>query len=250
MLEKVKEIALRAGDMMLQGFDEIQEKSDVSNIVTNKDVEIQKYIIAQLKKMLPQSSFLAEESESYQEEDGYQWIIDPIDGTTNFAYDRHHSAVSIALMKDHQIIIGVCYDPYLKELFYAEKGKGAFLNDKALHVSRAPLSSGLIVCGTSPYYKEHADVTFDNMKKLFLHGRDIRRGGSAVLDICYLAAGREDGYYEEVLSPWDYAAASLILSEAGGHMHVINGEWGFHAPLGMIAGNETIVEEMRQLLHR
>lgn len=250
MLEQVKKIAIEAGNMMLQGFADIMEKSDAANIVTNKDIEVQSYIIEELTKLLPESSFLAEESEEYHEEDGYQWIIDPIDGTTNFAYDYHHSAVSIALMKEHEIIMGVCYNPYLHELFYAERGKGAYVNDTRLSITQAELKNGLILCGTAPYFKEYVQDTFEGMKQLFLHSRDIRRSGSAVLDMCYLAAGRADGYYEEVLSPWDYAAASLIVEEAGGVIHVIRGEWGFHAPLGMIAGNAQIVEEMRKLLQR
>lgn len=250
MIEKVKKIAIQAGEKMLHGFDEIMEKTDVSNIVTNMDIEVQEFIIDQLKMVLPEASFIAEESEHYQEEDGYQWIIDPIDGTTNFAYDYHHSAVSIALLKDHEIVMGVCYNPYLNEMFTAQKGKGAYVNDCPLHVGTASLTSALVLCGTAPYYKENADCTFETMKTLFLHGRDIRRGGSAVLDICYIAAGRADLYYEEVLSPWDYAAASLILQEAGGYIHVINGSWGFHAPLGMLVGNPSIVEEARKLLNR
>lgn len=250
MIEKVQQIAKVAGDMMLMGFDEIQEKGNVSNIVTDKDLKIQEYIIKELTKLLPEATFIAEENDCYIEMDGYQWIIDPIDGTTNFAYDFHHSAVSIALLYEHEVILGVCYNPYLQEMFYAKKKDGAFLNNKRIHVSAADLAQGLILCGTSPYYKAQAEETFDTMKKLFLNARDIRRGGSAVLDLCYVAAGRGDAYYEEVLSPWDYAAASLILEEAGGYIHIIRGSWGFHAPLGMLAGNKEIVAKMRSLLKR
>lgn len=248
MLEEVKRIAMKAGAMMLDGFDQVMVKSDIANIVTNKDVEIQEYIIKELKEVLPASSFLAEEDKDAKEQDGYQWIIDPIDGTTNFAYDYHHSAVSIALMKEHEIIMGVCYNPYMKELFYAQKGEGAFLNDVAIHVSDAPLDRALIACGSAPYRKEYAQITFSNMQKFFLQGRDIRRSGSAVLDICYLAAGRVDGFYEESLSPWDYAAGSLILQEAQGTIHVIRGTWGFCEPIGIVAGNAHIVSQMVALL--
>lgn len=248
MIEKVKEIALQAGAMMLQGFEHINEKTDVANIVTNKDIEIQDFIVEACKKILPEATFIAEEDEVYQEQDGYQWIIDPIDGTTNFAYDFHHSAVSIGLLKDHEVILGVCYNPYLKEMFCAQKGMGAYLNDTNIQVSKQSLSKALVLCGTSPYYKQNSDKTFLRMKKIFMASRDIRRGGSAVLDLCYVAAGRADAYYEEVLSPWDYAAASLILQEAGGDMFIINGKWGFNAPLGMIAGNKTIVEEIYELI--
>lgn len=248
MIHNVKQIAIQAGNMMLKGFDSIQEKTDVANIVTNKDIEIQEYIISELKQLLPASTFIAEENNTYEECDGDIWIIDPIDGTTNFAYDYHHSAVSIALLRDHEVILAVCYQPYLKEMYTAQKGMGAYLNDKKLQVRKNSLSSGLVLCGTSPYHKHMAEQTFEHMKQIFLHGRDIRRSGSAVLDICYVAAGRVDAFYEEILSPWDYAAASLILKEAGGDIAVINGTWGFSKPIGMIMGNAGIVKEIKELV--
>lgn len=250
MIERVKEIAIQAGNMMLEGFQQIHEKTDIENIVTNKDIEVQEYIISELKRILPEATFLAEESTSYQENDGYQWVIDPIDGTTNFAYDYHHSVVSIGLLKDHEVVLGVCYNPYLDEMFHALKGKGSYVNDKRLQVNHHNLTSSLVLCGTTPYVKEKAEVTFENMKTLFLKARDIRRGGSAVLDICYIAAGRGDVFIEELLSPWDYAAASLILQEANGVMHIFNGTWGFQGMLGMIAGNSKVVEEVRVLLNK
>lgn len=249
MLKKVIEIATQAGKMMLKGFHNIEEKTDTSNIVTNMDIEVQDFIIQELKKLLADSSFIAEESESYEEHDGYTWVIDPIDGTMNYAYGYQHSAVSIALLKDNEGIMGVCYNPYLKEVFYAEKGKGAFCNKLPLQVGNQALANGLLVCGTSPYYKCIADTTFLNMKKLFLKSRDIRRSGSAVLDLCYVAAGRCDAFYEEQLSPWDYAAASVILKEAGGYIHLLHDQvWGYAKPIGMIAGNEGIVKEVIETL--
>lgn len=250
MINNVKQIAIQAGTMMLEGFHNIQEKTDVANIVTNKDIEIQEYIISELKLLLPNSTFIAEENDTYEECDGDIWIIDPIDGTTNFAYDYRHSAVSIALLHDHEVILAVCYQPYATEMYTAQKGMGAYMNDSVLRVTKHPLSSGLVLCGTSPYYKHMAEQTFDHMKQIFLHGRDIRRSGSAVLDICYVASGRADAFYEELLSPWDYAAASLILQEAGGVITVINGTWGFSKPIGMIMGNVTIVEEIKALIQK
>lgn len=248
MLNEVMKIAKKAGQMMLEGFSTIHEKSDAANIVTDKDIEIQNMIIKELTLLLPNSSFIAEESDEHIETDGYVWIIDPIDGTTNFAYDYQHSAVSIALLNDHEVILGVCYQPYLDEMFIAQKGKGAYVNERLLHIQNHTLANGLIICGTSPYHKHMADKTFDRMKKIFLQARDIRRSGSAVLDICYVAAGRADAFYEEVLSPWDYAAASLILQEAGGDIEVIQGSWGFEKPIGLLVGNENIIHELKSII--
>lgn len=248
MINEVKAIAKQAGNMMMQGYLSVEEKTDASNIVTDMDVKVQSYIIDELQKILPQSNIIAEESLHNVFQDGYTWIIDPIDGTMNYAYDYHHSAVSIALVKDGEGILGVCYNPYLDEIFYAEKGKGAYINNQRITVGKEKLSRALVVCGTAPYCKEKADTTFLNMKKLFLESRDIRRSGSAVLDICYVAAGRCDVFYEEQLSPWDYAAASIILQEAQGYIHALHAPWGFTDKLGMIAGNEEIVKEVQKLL--
>lgn len=248
MLEAVIQIAREAGSMMLEGYQYVEEKQGSADIVTDKDKEIQAYIIQKVLKLLPDAAIMAEEDDVHQEMDGYQWIIDPIDGTTNVVYGYQHNAVSIALLDNHQAILGVCYDPYRNEVFYAQKGKGAFLNERVLHVSTRSLRDALVACGTSPYAKDKADITFTIMHDIFIHARDIRRSGSAVLDICYVACGRVDAFYEASLAPWDYAAAALILQEAGGSIHVPDGAWGYTKLLSLIMGNDVLIAEMRTLL--
>lgn len=249
ILEQVKQIAKDAGRFMVQGeIHTIQSKGGISNIVTDMDVKTQTFIMERVIPLVANASVFAEEKQNQVLSDDYTWIIDPIDGTTNYAYDFHHSCVSIALAKDKEPILGVCYNPYLDELFYGAKGMGAFVNGTPLHVSHHPMASSLILCGTSPYKKEVADMTFACLKDLFLEGRDLRRSGSAVLDLCYVAAGRVDAFYEESLSFWDYAAASLLIKEAGGEFHTMNGPWGNLEPVGFLAGNQENIQDLRKII--
>ena len=144
-------------------------------------------------------------------------IVDPIDGTTNFIKDYHTSCISVGIINDGIKAAGVVYNPYLNEMYYAIKGEGAFLNDKRIHVSDEPLSNGIVLFGTSPYYEELNEKSFEMAFDYFKKALDIRRSGSAAIDLCSIAAGRAEVYFELRLSPWDYAAASLILTEAGGY---------------------------------
>lgn len=247
ILNELQETIYLAGEMMRNdGFKEVLNKTDDANIVTDMDIKVQKFIIDRLSKLIPESKFFAEEKENNVLDEDYTWIIDPIDGTTNFAYDMKHSAISICLAKDKEAIIAFCYNPYLEELFYAIKGEGAYLNGNKISVTDNNFKKSLIMCGTSPYNKEVADKTFNTLKKLFLNGRDIRRSGSAVLDLCYLASGRIDAFYEEKLSFWDYAAASLIVEEANGKFKVLNGNWGDKNAVTVIAGNTNNIIELEE----
>ncbi len=219
MLEEIKEIAYAVGQMFLERETfKTDEKAGSNNIVTSMDLKAQEYIIKECQKILPEANFIAEEKENIVLSDEYTWIIDPLDGTTNFAYDYQFSAVSIALAKNREVIYGVVYNPYLDQMFSAEKGKGSYLNDQKLSVSNFELKDALLAVGTSPYNKDKSSITFAKLQKCFENARDLRRSGSAALDICYVASGKVDGFYEEVLAIWDYAAASLILSEAGGEI--------------------------------
>ena len=161
--------------------------------------------------------FLDEEGEGNDTlTDGYCFIIDPIDGTTNFIKGYQHSAISVGLAKDRELIIGVVADPDLNNFFYAEKGKGAFLNGKRIRVTDCDLEHSLTLFGTCPYEHELAHRTFELAEEIFYKAVEVRRGGSAALDICYVAAGKADLYFELILRPWDWAGATLILNEAGG----------------------------------
>lgn len=238
--EQVQAIALAAAAMLQAAKPQsIHLKGDVANLVSDMDVKLQDYLIEQLSSLPLDACFIAEEKQNEALSMGYTWVIDPIDGTTNFAYGYHHSAISIALIKDCHPLFGVCVNPYLNELFCAFRHKGAYCNGTPIHVSDRALGDSLILCGTAPYEKQRADESFAVMKQLFLKGRDIRRSGSAVLDLCYMACGRIDAFYEAALSFWDYAAASLIVQEAGGIIQPLNGAWGSLTPVGILAANST-----------
>lgn len=249
LLEQTIVIIKEAGEKLRDSHAQvIQEKGDVANLVTDMDCKIQDFLVASLKKIRPDSHFLVEEEEQHLVHDDYLWIIDPIDGTTNYAYDYRHSAISIAFLHRKEVIMGVVYNPYTDELFHSIKGEGAFLNGQPIHVQDRPMESSLILCGTSPYHKHMVDTSFEILKTLFVRGRDLRRSGSAVLDLCYVACGRVDAFFEYRLSPWDFAAASLLIQEAGGLIECPNGVWGFEKAITIIAGNPNNIKELRAIV--
>lgn len=248
MIEKIKKVVINAGKMMLNRNNiEVELKGDVANLVTNIDKNNQKYLIEELSKILPNAKFFAEEKENQILDDDYTFVIDPIDGTTNFTYDYKHSAVSVGLVKNKECIMAICYNPYLNEVFMAKKGEGAYLNDKKIEVTSNNLKNSLVLIGTAPYNKEYANETFDIAKNIFLNSKDIRRSGSAVLDICYVACGRADAFYEKRLSFWDYCAASLILTEAKGKF-LLGGNFGEITPVSFLASNKENEKELLNLL--
>lgn len=242
VLNQVKTIAVEAGRFFKEHRDfQTNEKDGASNIVTSTDVKTQEFVIERLRAIMPDAKIIAEENDVKDYDDGYVWVIDPIDGTTNFFYDIKMSCVSIALLYKQKSILGVVYNPYLNELFYATEGEGSFLNGEPIHVSTADEAHSLFAVGTAPYSKERLiDYTFDTFRKLLLTGRDIRRCGSAVLDLCYVACGRFDGFFEASLSAWDFSAGRIIIEEAGGLIEPIAPEtWSYEKPIGMIAGNAS-----------
>ncbi|HWT75437.1 MAG TPA: inositol monophosphatase family protein [Mobilitalea sp.] len=248
MLEHIKEVVKEAGKIMLNAQhiqSSVESKQGRANFVTKYDVEVQNFLYKELAKYFPTATFIGEEDKQHDETCGdYCFIIDPIDGTTNFIFDYKHSAISVGLMYQEEMLAGVVYNPYLEELFYAEKGKGAFLNGHSLQLTDLKLSEGIVSMGTCPYYREKADETFHLAKKLYNKCLDLRRSGSAALDICYVAAGRTVLYYEMLLSPWDYAAASLILAEAGGRISAIDkSPLTYHRGCSAIAATPSAYEE-------
>jgi myo-inositol-1(or 4)-monophosphatase len=252
MIENIKSVVKAAGDIMLKAHNiqsGIESKEGRANFVTKYDVEVQNYLFQELHKLYPSATFIGEEEEQKGNIPGeYCFIIDPIDGTTNFIFDYKHSAISVGMLHDGQIVAGVVYNPYLNELFYAEKGKGSYLNDRPLHMKNLQLRDGIVGFGTCPYYREKADETFFIARKLYDRALDLRRSGSAALDICYVAANRFVLYYELLLSPWDYAAASLILTEAGGSISTLDkNELTFTAGCSVIAATPSAHEEYFQL---
>ena len=190
----------------------------VADYVTEVDYTVQQFIRTHLEKKYPQIQFLSEEKTNEEiDKNGMVWVLDPVDGTTNLIHDYHASVISLALMHQGKIIMGMIYNPYSQELFYARKGQGSYCNGRRIEVSKAhAMEECLIAIGTSPYYKEMADDNFKVFEAVFKSCQDIRRSGSAALDLAYVACGRLDGYFEKNLKIWDYAAGMLLVREAGG----------------------------------
>ena len=251
MLNSIIEIVKRAGKIYKSANDDlcIEQKGSNVNLVTKYDKLIQDFLIEELLKIVPDAQFFGEEGDDNKElTDGYCFIIDPIDGTTNFIKGFQHSAISVGLAKDKELYIGVVLDPDLDNIFYAEKGKGAYLNGKKITVSDCKMENSLVLFGTCPYEHELAHQTFELTEKVFRKAIEVRRGGSAALDICYVASGKADLYYELILRPWDWAGATLILQEAGGVASRIDGK-----PLdagkieSYLCGNKTNIEEFYEI---
>ncbi|MBO5197932.1 MAG: inositol monophosphatase [Lachnospiraceae bacterium] len=223
----------------------VSEKG-LDDFVTQVDVGVQEFIEAELTKRYPEIQFLGEEKKAKIDFSRPCWILDPIDGTTNLIHHFQHSAVSLALYADGGIVFGAVYNPFTGELFHAVKGEGAYLGEKRIQVTKAKtLYESLIGVGTTPYRKDLIDANFATFKNFLLKCQDIRRCGSAELDLCYVAVGRQDGYFERTLSPWDFAAGSLIVEEAGGKVTDIEGNpLDFDGPSAVVASNGLIHEEM------
>ena len=217
----------------------IDEKAGHANFVTAYDKKVQEELQKKLLAILPEAVFVGEEEDVHASvADGYAFIVDPIDGTTNFIKDYHASAISVGLTKDGERYMGVVYNPYLDEMFTAVRGQGAFLNGRPIQVSNQPLENGIVIFGTAPYYEDLAKKSFDMAYQYFCKALDVRRSGSAAIDLCTVAAGRAELFFELRLSPWDYAAGSLIVEEAGGVVTRIDGgEITLNEGCGVLATN-------------
>ena len=221
ILTQVVAIARQAGEVQLRYFRgnalDIQSKFNDSDIVTAADKASEKVIVNFIKTHYPSHSILSEEMGREQGESEYRWIIDPLDGTTNFSNGLPLFSVSIGVECCGEMVIGVVYAPYLNELFYAVKGQGAFLNGKLITPStKTSLSQAVIATGFPVDKDRTSDNNLDNVARVLPQVRGLRRLGSAAIDLCYVAAGFLDGYWELNLHEWDVAAARLIVEEAGG----------------------------------
>ena len=218
---------------------DIENKDGIGNIVTKYDKLVQEKLNKELLKIVPNASFMGEEDENKKLIDNeYLFIVDPIDGTINFSRDMKVSAISVALLKNNEPVIGVCYNPYSNEMYSAIKGKGAYLNNKSIRVSNKTLKEGIVLCGSAPYYSDLREKTIKIQNKFFKVASDYRRFGAAVLDICYIASGKAEVFFELKLMPWDFAAASLILKEAGGKITTIDGNTiQYKKPTSIFASN-------------
>jgi len=197
----------------------VDYKQGTTNLVTDVDRRSEAAIVEALSRAFPDHRILAEEGgEGSQKQSSHKWIVDPLDGTTNFAHGFPAFCVSIGLEVDGRVVLGVVYDPLRQELFEAQAGQGALLNGERMRVSRAAgLDQALLVTGFA-YDQEGRRSNLDHFARFALRAQGIRRTGSAAMDLCYVASGRIDGFWELKLFPWDVAAGSLIVAEAGGRV--------------------------------
>ena len=248
------DLAKKAGEIHLSFFGNIsslKKKSTSIDLLTNADIESEKFIISEIKKNYPTHSILSEESHKINNDSEYTWIIDPLDGTTNFAHNLPIFAVSIALKKNNDILCGVVFNPAADKCFYAEKDKGAFLNNKKISpTSTSKLGDCLLATGFPYLHDDRYNLSFDLFKEFYDRTRGLRRLGAAALDLCFVAMGRFDGFYEFNLHPWDIAAGALIAHEAGALVTDWNGEKMPHDGSRVLCANKSIHGEMIDVLNQ
>ena len=226
----------------------IQQKG-INDFVSEVDLLAEQEIIAVIKKAYPQHAILAEESGHVEGED-CEWIIDPLDGTTNFLHGIPHYSVSIAMREANKLQVGVVYDPFKEELFCASRGDGATLNNKRIRVSsKRELEGSLIGTGLPYRTDQDLDPYFETLRAIISNHAGIRRAGSAALDLAYVASGRFDGFWEFGLNPWDVAAGVLLIQEAGGMVSDLNGGHTFLETGNIVATNSGLFKPILQILN-
>lgn len=250
MITQVINIVRKASELMTTDIT-IEQKGNESNYVTSADVNVQRYLEEQLISLIPNSIFLGEESAHKANEGEYTWVVDPIDGTANFIRELGSSVISVGLVKNGKPYLGVIYDPYKNEMFYAERGKGAFLNGKQMHVSERDFRHSIICSAASQYDKTLAQPCFNIIQQVYYQADDFRRFGAAAIEMAYLAAGRIELFFEIRLFPWDMAAGAVIVEEAGGMIeYLYEKELPLDRPAGIIVANsKTNLETIKGIVY-
>lgn len=227
MLNEMISAVRRAGDMIRHAhhIERVtrEKNGSAADLVTKYDVAVQEFLKTELLRLRPDADFFGEEGDHAKLSRDWVFIVDPIDGTTNFVRELNYSNIAAALAYRGDVRYAAVYNPFADELYAAEKGGGATLNSRPIHVSRRPLDHAVTMCGSTIYDRACTDRSFAIMRHLYDRCLDFRRFGAAELDICQVAAGRIDVFFECRLSPWDFAAGSLILSEAGGRLTRLDG---------------------------
>ncbi len=240
ILEQVKKIVLDASEIAVKRNFNVDEKESAINIVTTTDLNIQKFLVKNLKELLPTAGFICEEENLVEKDKEYFWVIDPIDGTFNYVKGVPQVGISVGLIKDSQPILGVVYNPFSKDMYYASEGFGAFHNEKKITASITPFNKALMCTAMSLYNKSLAKVCSDIIYETYMQINDVRRFGSCALELCYLAEGQIDLFFEMRVFPWDYAGAYAILKEAGAKLCTLNLQSPtFDSPNPLIGANST-----------
>lgn len=248
----IKQAALEAGKLILDAWSEPKDviyKGRI-DLVTQTDVLVEGQLKETLNRILPEANFLSEETSAAGPLEAQTWVVDPIDGTTNYVHGFPFVAISIALWEAGMPVFGLIYLPVMKELFYACAGQGAYLNDQRIHVSELKTLDKSLVATGFPYdIRQEIDTVMWSIKNVLLRAQGVRRAGAAAVDLAYTACGRLDGFYEIGLKPWDTAAGILLVAEAGGRVSCFDPDCAYE--LGareMLASNGHIHEELAQCL--
>ena len=253
MLNFAIQTARDAGRLLAERFGRtlrVTNKSEL-DLVTESDLASEQLIIDRIKTYHPRHAILAEESGASgpaDHQDEWRWIIDPLDGTTNYAHGYPCFCVSIGLEHKGRMEVGVVYDPMRDELFTAERGQGASLNGRRIHVSPVDSLAGALLCTGFPYDVRERSEFARHFANFIMNAQAVRRDGAAALDLAYVACGRFDGFWEEGLKPWDVAAGSLLVEEAGGQVSKYDGSaLSVYAP-PILASNGLVHDEMMRVL--
>ena len=248
MLNTAVRAARSAGNVIVRSLDRLDrikvESKGLNDYVSDVDRAAEQEIIGTLRHAYPDHEFLGEEGGS-QGSSEYVWIIDPLDGTTNFLYGLPHFAVSIALQHRGKLQVGVIYDPVRQELFTATRGNGATLDGHKIRVRTHKSIEGRLLATGFPFrLPQHMDAYLGQFQAVLKRAGDLRRAGSAALDLAYVAAGRLDGYWELGLKPWDIAAGALLVREAGGVIGDFNGDESYMDSGNVVAGNPKLFHDL------
>ena len=252
ILEETEKVVVNAGELIRHNWQEpreIEHKGRI-DLVTKTDVQVEQALKDSLSKILPEADFWAEESASAAKDSNLIWIIDPLDGTTNFVHYLMHIAISVALWQDEEVKLGIIYLPLTGEIFRARARNGAYLNQNPISVSpTSELEEALIATGFPYNIREEANQVVPNLQRVLLNSRGIRRLGAAAVDLAYTACGRFDGFFEQGLKPWDTAAGWLLVKEAGGKItqYAPSQKYSLQAPT-ILATNAKVHDSLGNLL--
>lgn len=252
IVNQVIPIVREAGELVRESFvldKKINHKGRV-DLVTETDIAVEQLLVERLEPLLPEATFLAEESAKETQLGALTWIIDPLDGTTNFAHGLPFVANSVALWHEDRVVLGVVNLPMLGEMFWAAESQGAYVNDSRISVSEESSLEKTVIATGFPYaIEDHLDDVLNNLEKLLPIVQGVRRPGAAAMDLAYVAAGRYDGFYESALNPWDTAAGILLVREAGGRVSErdCDKEYTFSSP-NILATNGRVHGDLSKIL--
>ncbi len=249
------DIAKQAGDFIRNEVITFSAKNievkGMHNFVSYVDKSAEKLIVEQLQKILPEAGFIAEEGTNTTQGEHFNWVIDPLDGTTNFIHGLPPYAVSIGLLEDNRPVLGVVYEVSLNECFYAWKDGAAYLNGQEIHVSDKPAVKDALVATGFPYYDYHLMRPYiDCLEYLLKNSHGVRRLGSAATDLAYVACGRFEAFYEYSLSPWDVVGGAFILQQAGGRVSDFSGGDNYIYGKELVAANALIFDEFLEVVQK